>query len=38
MKDVITNILTSDSLREADAVEAALLSQAVATPWSSESV
>ena len=33
MNDVITNILTDVTARDAGAVEDALVQQAVATPW-----
>lgn len=36
MNDIITSILTDATARDTTAVEAALLQQAVATPWVSE--
>lgn len=35
MTDVISSILTDSSVRDAAAVESALVEQAVASPWSS---
>lgn len=36
MKEVITSILTDASARAASSVEAAFISQAVASPWQNE--
>jgi hypothetical protein len=33
MKDVITSILTDTSMRDDASIEAALMQQAVASPW-----
>lgn len=33
MKDVLTSILTDESVRDSTAVEEALMQQAVASPW-----
>lgn len=38
MKDVITNILTDESARDGAAVENALMQQAAAVPWATESL
>lgn len=38
MKDIVTAILTDESARGSDAVEGALLQQATAIPWASESL
>lgn len=37
MNDIIVSILTDESARDESAVETALLQQATAIPWSSES-
>lgn len=37
MKDIIISILTDPTARDTAAVEATLLTQAVATPWVNES-
>lgn len=36
MKDIVTSILTDESVRDSAAVEDALLKQATASPWSSQ--
>lgn len=38
VKDIVTSILTDESARDAATVEQILTEQAVASPWSSESL
>lgn len=38
MKEIVTSILTDETARDSAAIESALLSQATAAPWSSESL
>ncbi len=35
MKDIVTSILTDESVRDSAAVEEALMQQAAAVPWAS---
>lgn len=38
MQDIVTSILTDESARDSAAVEGALVSQATAIPWATESL